>query len=253
MFHHREKHALDIVGIHEVAAIHERTRLRHAHQVHPGTRTCRQTHAAIVTRRLHQRNHVTFQRLVNVNLLHFATGFQNCLGSRHRRQQVNRPAVTMRPQDFQFGLRCRVTYRDAHQESVHLRFGQRENAVEFHRILSRQDHEKFGQFVALPLERNLSLFHRLQKRALRARRGTVDFVGQQHLRKNRPLADFKLARIRLEHGTACHVGRQQIRRKLDSRKIRTDGGGKRLRERRLARTGNIFHQHVTVRQQRHYQ
>ena len=159
----------------------------------------------------------------------------------------------MRPQDFQFGLRRRVTHRDTHQEPVHLRFGQREHAVEFHRIFGCQHHEKFGQFVSLPLERNLPFFHRLQERALRARRGTVDFVGQQHLRKDRPLADFKLARIRLEHGTARHVGRQQIRRKLDSRKICTDGGGKRLRERRLARAGNIFYQHVTVRQQRHYQ
>ena len=158
----------------------------------------------------------------------------------------------MRTQNVEFGIRSRVPQRQAHQESVHLRLREREHAMEFHRILGRKHHEQFRERMAFTFQRDLPFFHRFQKRTLRSRRCTVNFIRQKHLRKDRPLANFKLARIRLEHGSTRHIGREQVRRKLDTRKVRTNRRSKRFRNSRLACSRHILDEHMAIGKERHH-
>jgi hypothetical protein len=66
-------------------------------------------------------------------------------------------------------------------------------------ILRGQDKKRPFQPMRHPVHRHLALAHRLQQRRLRARRGPVDFVGQQnvgedgarHKRKAPAFADQK--------------------------------------------------------------
>ena len=125
--------------------------------------------------------------------------------------------------------------------------------MEFHRVLGRKHHKEFRQLVGSPFQAHLTFFHGLQQGALCAGRRTVDFVGQKHLRKHRTLANFKVALVRLVNRTAGHVGREQVRGKLDSGKIGTDRRRERLRQSRLARAGDVFNKHMAIGQQGHHE
>ena len=59
------------------------------------------------------------------------------------------------------------------------------------RVLRRDDEERIGQRMGRPVERHLLLFHRLQQRALRTRRGAVDLVGEQHVAEDRTRSEAK--------------------------------------------------------------
>ena len=252
MFHHRVKYMLNVIGIHEITASDIRTRLRHFDDVDSCTRACRQTHRRIHASRLHQRNHVRFKRFVDVNLADIVPGRNHFVRSRYRLERIKRAPIAMRTQNIQFRLRCRIAKRQTNQETVHLRFGQRKHAMEFHGVFCRKHHEQFRERIPFTLQRNLAFFHRFQQCTLRSRRRAVDFVCEQDLRKHRSLADFELARIRLEHGTARHIRREQVRRKLDSRKVRPDGRRKSFCNRRLARSRHILDEHVTICEERHH-
>ena len=63
------------------------------------------------------------------------------------------------------------------------------------------------------------LLHRLKERGLGTRCGAVDFVGEDELRENGPLLEFKLPSavfVFNEKRCACDVGGHHIRRELDT-------------------------------------
>jgi hypothetical protein len=84
---------------------------------------------------------------------------------------------------------------------------------------------------------------------LRAWRGAIDFVGQDHVGENRPGAKFKFARLGVVHADAEDVARQQIGSKLNALKGAMKGFGQRLREGGFAHSGNVFDQQVAAGQQ----
>ena len=97
---------------------------------------------------------------------------------------------------------------------------------------------------------DLLLLHRLEQRALRARRRAVDLVGEDDVRDERAGAELELARLLVVEVDASDVGRHQVRRELDAPERAADAARERLREHRLAEPGHVFDQHVPVAEHR---
>ena len=75
---------------------------------------------------------------------------------------------------------------DAQQEAVELRFRQRERAGGVKVVLRGDDHEGRVQFARDAIHGDLLLAHALEERALNARAGAVDFVGEHDVEKTGP-------------------------------------------------------------------
>jgi hypothetical protein len=81
----------------------------------------------------------------------------------------------------------------------------------------------------------------------------VDFIGEQELRENRPLAKLKaiLARVIAGHDAgADDVGGHQIGRELDAAELEIEHPRQGLDELRLAEAGHAFQQHVPAGEDR---
>ena len=150
-----------------------------------------------------------------------------------------------------FGLGIGIAQRETQQEAVQLRIRQREGARQVHRVLGGDDEERIGQSMGAAVQGHLLLGHRLQQRALGARRGAVDLVGQQHLGEHRAGVELELARAGLVHRYAEHVGRQQVGGELDALEVQSHGGGQGVGQGGLAQSGQVFDQGVAAGQQGH--
>ena len=142
--------------------------------------------------------------------------------------------------------RARVADAQHHREAIELRFGQRVDAFLLHRVLRREHPERIVEREGGVGERDLPLLHRLEQRALRLRRGAVDFVGQQDVREDRPLLDPERRRLRVVDARAEDVGRQHIGRQLDALELRRDRLRQRRGGQRLGDAGHAFEQHVAA-------
>ena len=118
------------------------------------------------------------------------------------------------------------------------------------RVLRREDEERIGQRDGLPVERDLPFVHRFEQRRLGARARAVDFVGEQDVREDGPLAEDELAAALVVDRDAEHVAREQIARELHASKLAADRLGDRARERGLADPGHVLDEHVAAREQR---
>ena len=95
--------------------------------------------------------------------------------------------------------------------------------------------------------------HRLKQRRLRARRGAVDFVGEQNVGEHRAFVEMKLLVALVENGDAKNIRRQQVGRELQALELRGDGFSERLGQRGFAGAGIIFKQNVAARRERREQ
>ena len=144
----------------------------------------------------------------------------------------------------------RVAERDAHQEPVHLRLGQRIGAVVLGRVLRRDHHERRGSVVGRVVDRDLALGHRLEQRGLRARRRAVDLVGEHDVREDRPALELEHLAAAVVDRDADDVARQQVAGELDAAKRAAERRREGARERRLADAGDVLDEQVAARQQR---
>jgi hypothetical protein len=91
------------------------------------------------------------------------------------------------------------------------------------------------------------LLHRLEERALRLRRGPVDLVRQDDVRKDgtpAKLEHLAPVGVLVDDGRTDDVGRHQVGRELDARKRERERLGHRLHEHRLAEPRHAFEQRV---------
>jgi hypothetical protein len=109
--------------------------------------------------------------------------------------------------------------------------------------MTKNNSDKIPPFA---LDAHLRLAHRFEQRRLRARRGAVDFVGEQNVGEHRAFVKMELLVALAEHRHAEDVRRQQIGRELDALELRVNRAGERLGQRRLARAGKIIQQHVAA-------
>ncbi|MCW0465943.1 hypothetical protein NB705_003016 [Xanthomonas sacchari] len=148
-----------------------------------------------------------------------------------------------------FGLGVGIAQRQAQQEAVQLRVGQRERARQVHRVLRGDHEERRRQRMGGAVEGDLLFGHRLQQRALRARRRAVDLVGEQHVGEHRAGVELELARLRVVHRHAEHIGRQQIGGELHALEAKPQARRQRMRQRGLAQAGQILDQQMSAGQQ----
>src|SRR6266851_604173 len=114
----------------------------------------------------------------------------------------------------------------------------------------RGDHEKrLRKRESLTVNGDLRFVHGFEKRGLRARRGAVDFIGEDHVGENRTGTKFKFARLRIVDADAEHVAGEQVGSELDTLKSAMKGFCERLRESGLADTGNVFNEQVAASEQ----
>ena len=144
----------------------------------------------------------------------------------------------------------RIPERDANQEPIQLRFRQWKGALRLHGILRRDDQEGRVERVGRSALGDLALLHAFEQCRLGARRGAVDLIGQQDVRKHGALDEGEfpgLLRVDLHAGD---VRRKQIRRELHAGEIAAERPGQRFGQRRLARAGDVFQQHMPAGKQR---
>ena len=136
----------------------------------------------------------------------------------------------MGEQDALLDFCRRQVHPDRQQEAIKLWLRQREGAVAIGVVLSRDDEEWLGQRPGDTIERDLMLIHALEQGALDARRGAIDFVGEQAVGKDRAGDEFEIATIHPIQRVAEEIRWQEIGRKLDALEISTDRGGERVRQ-----------------------
>jgi len=139
-----------------------------------------------------------------------------------------------------------VAKAELQREAVHLRFRQRVGAAELHGVLRGDHEERIVQAVRGAVHGDLPLAHRLQQRRLRAWRGAIDLVGEQHVGEDRALVEAEGLVALVVDRDAENVGGQQVGRELDALEGRPDRARERLGECRLARARVVFQQHVAA-------
>ena len=95
--------------------------------------------------------------------------------------------------DLELFVEVRIVHEHLEHEAVLLRLGQRIGAFLLDRVLRGQHEERIGELVPHAADRDLPLLHRFEQRGLRLGRRAVDFVGQNHVREQRPFEKAELA------------------------------------------------------------
>ena len=136
----------------------------------------------------------------------------------------------------------RILDDDVEEEAVHLSFRQRVRTFLLDRVLRSHDEERLWQVVRLGADGDVVLLHRLEKRGLRLRRRTVDFVGEEHVREDRTFDEAELPAagllVFLEDVGSRDVGRHQVRRELDALELEVEDLRERGDEERLGEARN---------------
>ena len=144
-----------------------------------------------------------------------------------------------------------IAQRDAHEEAVELRLGERVRAEVLHGILRREDEERLGERPRDAVGGDRALVHRLQERRLRLRSRPVDLVGEEHRREHRARVELELLRPHVEDREAEDVGRQRVRRELDPVDADAERLPERGRERRLSDARHVLDEEVPAREEAH--
>src|SRR5882762_2792315 len=153
--------------------------------------------------------------------------------------------------NFLFRFVRGIAHFDAHQKAVELRFRKWISTVMLDRILGGDHEKRPRQRQSFAVNRDLRFVHGFEKRGLRARRGAIDFVGEDHVCENRAGTKFKFARLGIVDAHTENVAREQIRGELDALEAAVKGFCESLRESRFADAGNVFDQQMAAREQRH--
>jgi hypothetical protein len=93
-----------------------------------------------------------------------------------------------------------------------------------------------------------ALVHGLEQRALGARRGAVDLVGEQHVREDGPAVEAEGAVAGVEHLGAEDVAGQQVGGELHPGAGDVEAAREGPREGGLADAGDVLDEHVAARE-----
>ena len=89
-------------------------------------------------------------------------------------------------------------------------------------VLCCHNHEEVWQREGLPTESHLTLRHRLKQRRLYLGGGSVDFICQDHIVKDRALLKAERASFRPINLCASHITGQKIWGELNAMKVPLD-------------------------------
>jgi len=128
-----------------------------------------------------------------------------------------------------------------------------DTCLHFERVLRREHQERLRDRVLRAADGDVLLLHRLEQRGLRLRRGAVDFIRQEQVRKHRPRLEaerFLPVLILGDDVCADDVRRHQVRRELDARELEIHRLPKRAHQHRLASPGTPVEQHMPAGEER---
>src|SRR5712692_2164153 len=239
----------EVVGEAIVAAIEEGAGLRGAleHECAAGADAERKL--LTLARAVDDLESVIVQAGVDLDVRDGVLHGENIADIRDRIEGIERIIANALAENFLFRFVRGIAHLDAHQKAVELRFRQGISAMMLDGIL-RGDHEKrLRKRERFAVDGDLRFVHGFEKRGLRARGGSVDFVGENHVGENRPGTEFKFARFGVVDADAEDVAGEQVRRELDALKAAMEGFCERLRESGFADSGNVFDEQVTAREQ----
>ena len=159
--------------------------------------------------------------------------------------------VALRDDDLHLFVAGGIAERGTQREAVELRLGKRERSLLLDRVLRRDDEERRRQRPGDSVDRHLTLGHRLEERRLRARHRAVDLVDEDDVREDRTGPELELPRLLVVDREAGDVGRLEVGRALDARKLGpVDRLRDRAREDRLRGPGHVLEQHVAAARER---
>src|SRR5271169_3893907 len=241
----RDRDALDVVGSGIGPARDESARLNRAEEALRAARRDAEKQVLAAPRTADDREHVVHELVGHGDALGRGLCSSQLLERERRRERRQDAVGSAREEKAPLVLRRGIAERDAHEEAVELRLGERVGAEVLHRVLRREDEERLGQGPGDAVGGDGSLAHRLQERRLRLRRRAVYLVGQEHRREDGAGVKRELLRPYVEHGEAEDVGRQRVRRELHA----VNADAERRGERRLADARDVFDQEMAPREE----
>src|SRR5216684_2088322 len=240
----------EVVGEAIVAAIEIGASLRGALEHECAARADAQSEQLALARAVDDLESVIVQAGVDFDVRNGLLHGQNIADICDRIERIERIIANALAQNFLFRFVRGIAHFDAHQKAVELRFRQGIGAVMLDRILRGNHEKRLRQRERFAVDGDLRLVHGFEKRGLRARRGAIDFIGEDHVGENRPGAEFKFARFGIVDADAENIAGEQVRRELDALKAAMKGFRERLCESSFADAGNVFDEQVAAREQR---
>ena len=93
---------------------------------------------------------------------------------------------------------------------------------------------------------HLLFLHGLKQCALDLGWCSVNFVGQNEIRKNWPMLDAKLSFLGVVNFCAHNIGGQHVGGELDAMKLRVHQRSESFQRKRFCKTRNAFEQNMTL-------
>ncbi len=206
-------------------------------------------HLFTVSRRVNDVQQVIVNRPVHRNRAHGPLHRGHLFASHHRLQLIHRLPPAMALQHLSLAGAVRIPHGNAHQEAIQLALRKHVRSFELKWILSGDDHERGGQAVRGSVGRHLPITHRLQQGALRSRRRSVDFIGQDNIRENRAAIENKLGGIRIKDAAAHNIAGQQVGRELNPTEDAVQAASQGLADQRLADSRHVLQQDMLASHQ----
>ena len=106
-----------------------------------------------------------------------------------------------------------------------------------YRILRGDDKKGFGQWEGPSIDGYLPFAHRFEQRALGSWRGSIDFIRQQHIRKDGPFTKLKILCFTIKDVETGHITGQQVGGALQTTKRAAHSGSQGLAKCGFSKSG----------------
>ena len=194
---------------------------------------------------------VVHQRFVDAHQGHGVLQGQDLFGGDDGLQIFDGVVLAAAGDDAPFVVARRIPQPQPQQEAVHLRLGQRVGAEVLKWVLRRHHQKRLLQGVRVVVDGHAPFAHRFEQAGLRPRRGAVDLVRQDDVRKDGAGLELKDACLVVPQRHTDDVRWQQVGCELDAAEYPTNRPCQRACDGGFADAGDVFEQHVTPRCQRH--
>ena len=139
-------------------------------------------------------------------------------------------------------------------KTVHLRFGERISTVLFDGVLRGENEERFFHFSRNAHDRNRVLLHRFEKRGLRLRRRTVDFVRKNYVAEHGTGLELE-SRVSVfvfyDYVRTGNVRGHEVGRELNTGERKIEYSAESSYQTGFTYAGNAFEKHVAARYHRY--
>ncbi len=150
-------------------------------------------------------------------------------------------------EDFCFLFGADVAELALHGEAIHLSFREWECAAEFDGVLSGDGEEETVEVIACAVDGDLAFAHGLEKGALSAGGGAVDFVRKEDVCEDGAFVEAEFLGAGVEDGDAQDVGGEEIGGELDAFEFGVgDGVCDGFGEGGFAGSGEVFEEDVAA-------